>query len=209
MLTIALSTSALVAGVLAVRFRTRGPFSLYRIAKPGTMLLIILVALVQPDAQPPYKMFVLAGLLASVAGDVVLMFHEKWFAAGLGCFLLAHGFYVLAFKPAPGQDASGGTLLPFLVFGLLMFRTLAPNLGKLKLPVLVYIATFTVMAWFAAARFIDLGGWKTLAAFSGALLFLASDAVLAYARFVKDFSSAQIFILGAYFPAQLLIALSV
>lgn len=209
MLTIALCALALLGAALAVRFRTKGPLALYRLAKPGTMALIILVALVRPDALPPYKIFILAGLLASSAGDVFLLLHRKWFPAGLGCFLLAHGFYALAFKPAPGQAASGGTLLPFLVFGLLMFRTLAPNLGKLKLPVLVYIAAITVMAWFAAARFIDLGGWDTLAALAGALLFLASDSVLAYARFVKDFGPAQLFILGTYFPAQLLIALSI
>lgn len=209
MLTIALCALALLGAALAVRFRTKGPLALYRLAKPGAMALIILVALVQPAAEPPYKIFVVAGLLASLGGDIFLILEKKWFPAGLGCFLLAHGFYILAFKPAPGQTASGGTLIPFLVFGLLMFRTLAPNLGKLKLPVLVYIAAITVMAWFAAARFIDLGGWKTLAAFSGALLFLASDAVLAYARFVKDLGAAQLFILGTYFPAQLLIALSI
>jgi alkenylglycerophosphocholine hydrolase len=209
MLTIALGALALLAGALAVRFRTSGPLSLYRIAKPATMALIILVALVRPGGPPAYKTLILAGLLASLAGDVFLMLDKRWFAAGLGGFLLAHVFYILAFKPAPDRPATMGTLLPFLVFGLLMFRTLAPNLGKLKLPVLVYVAAITVMAWFAAARFIEIGGWRTLAALAGAMLFLASDAVLGYARFVKDFASAQLFILGAYFPAQLLIALSI
>ena len=209
MLTIVFSAFALLAAGLAIRFRTTGPLALYRFAKPGAMALIILVALIRPDVQPPYKMFILAGLLASLAGDIVLMLREKWFAAGLGCFLLAHGFYILAFKPAPGQAASSGTLLPFLIFGFLMFRTLAPNLGRLKLPVFVYIAAITVMVWFAASRFIDLGGWKTLSALAGAILFLASDSVLAYARFIKDFRLAQLCVLGTYFPAQLLIALSV
>jgi uncharacterized membrane protein YhhN len=209
MLTAGLSVLAALAAAAAVRFRTKGPVSLYRLAKPGAMALIILVALVQPGGQAPYKVFVVAGLLASLAGDVFLMLDKKWFAAGLGGFLVAHVFYILAFKPAPGQPASGGTLLPFLVFGLLMFRTLAPNLGRLKLPVLLYIAAITGMAWFAAARFIEMGGGEALAAFAGALLFVASDAVLAYARFVKDFGSAQLIILGTYFPAQLLIALSI
>ncbi len=209
MLTIVPAALALLVGALAVRFRTRGPASSYRIAKPAAMALIILTAALGPAGPSPYKTLILAGLLASFAGDVFLMLDKKWFTAGLGGFLAAHGFYILAFKPAPDRPASMGTLLPFLVFGLLMFRTLAPNLGKLKLPVLVYVAAITVMAWFAAARFIEVGGRRTLAAFTGALLFVASDAVLAYARFVKDFASAQLFILGAYFPAQLLIALSV
>jgi len=209
MLTIALAAFALLAGALAVRFRTRGPASFYRIAKPAAMALIILVAAVRAGSPAAYKTLILAGLLASLAGDVFLMLDKKWFSAGLGCFLAAHGFYILAFRPAPDRPATMGTLLPFLVFGLLIVRALAPNLGKLKLPVLVYIAAITVMAWFAAARFIEIGSWRTLAALIGAMLFVASDAVLAYARFVKDFASAQLFILGAYFPAQLLIALSI
>ena len=209
MLTIALAALALLVGALAARFRTRGPLSLYRVAKPAAMVLIILAAAVRPGGPTPYKTLVLAGLLGSLAGDVFLMLDKKWFPAGLGCFLAAHGFYILAFRPSPDRPATMGTLLPFLVFGLLMFRTLAPNLGKLKLPVLGYIAAITAMAWFAAARFIEIGSWRTLAALAGAMLFLASDAVLAYARFVRDFTSAQLFILGAYFPAQLLIALSV
>lgn len=59
MLTIALSALALLIATAAVRFRTGGPLSLYRIAKPGAMALIILVALVQADADPPYKILVL------------------------------------------------------------------------------------------------------------------------------------------------------
>jgi len=90
-----------------------------------------------------------------------------------------------------------------------MFFLLAPGLGKMKLPVLVYIAAITIMAGFAAGRFVDLGGTQPLLAFAGAVLFLISDSVLAYDRFAKKIRPAQILILGTYFPAQLLIALSI
>lgn len=209
MATIIVCILALLAAGLAIRTRTVGPRRLYHFAKPATMALIILVALLRTGAAPYYKLFVLSGLLASAAGDIILMLPPAWFPAGLASFLLAHVFYILAFRPAAGWSASTATLIPFLVFGLLMFRTLAPKLGALRIPVFVYVAVITAMAWFAAGRFIDLGGWRPLAAFSGALLFLASDAFLAYARFVRDFDAAQPLILGTYFPAQLLIALSI
>ena len=45
-------------------------------------------------------------------------------------------------------------------------------------------------------------------AFAGALLFVASDSALAWNRFRGGFAGAQALILGTYFPAQLLIALS-
>lgn len=205
-----LSALALLSGGLAIRFDGKGPRRLFYVFKPLTMVLIILVALMARAPVPAvYKTLILAGLVCSLAGDVSLMLPDKWFAAGLVSFLAAHGFYILAFKPAPGRPPSVGILLPFIIFGLLMFRTLAPSLGGLKLPVLVYIAAITAMAWLAADRFIYAGGMRPLLAFAGAVLFLASDSVLAYNRFVGKIGPAQIIILGTYFPAQLLIALSV
>jgi uncharacterized membrane protein YhhN len=137
------------------------------------------------------------------------MLPEKWFRAGLASFLAAHICYIMAFKPGPGRPASMVILLPFMIYGLLVFRTLAPTLRGLKLPVLVYTAAITIMAWLAADRFVSFGGGKTLLAFIGAVFFLISDSVLAYDRFDRRFAGAQIIILGAYFPAQILIALSV
>jgi len=183
---------------------------LYRLAKPLTTVLIIAAAVSAKIPVPAaYKTLVVAGLSFSFLGDIALMFSEKWFTAGLAAFLTAHVFYILAFRPAPGHQASVGIFLPFILYGLLMFFLLAPGLGSMKLPVLAYIAVITVMAGFAAGRFVDLGGTRPLLAFAGAVLFLVSDSVLAYDRFGKRIGPAQILILGTYFPAQLLIALSI
>lgn len=205
-----LSALSLVSAVLAILCDAKGSERLFRVFKPLTMTFIISVALAaRPPVPASYKALILAGLLCSLAGDVALMFPDKWFDAGLVSFLAAHAFYILAFKPGPGQPFSAAILLPFIIFGLLMFRTLAPSLGRMKFPVLVYIAAITVMVWLAASRFIMMGGTRPLLAFAGGVLFLASDSVLAYDRFAKKLGPAQAIILGTYFPAQLLIALSV
>jgi uncharacterized membrane protein YhhN len=205
-----ISACALISAVLTVWSGAKARRSLFYVSKPLTTVLIILAALVAPTRVPAsYKALILAGLLCSLAGDIALMLPEKWFASGLGSFLAAHVFYILAFKPGPGRPVSPGLLLPFLVFGLLMFRILAPSLGRLRLPVLVYVAVITAMAWLAAGRFVDLGGTRPLLAFAGAVLFLISDSALAYDRFVRRFGPAQAVVLGTYFPAQLLIALSI
>lgn len=210
MAAVILSALAGLSAVLAILSDARGRRARFLVLKPLTMILIIAVGF---TAEAPffsgYKILVLAGLGCSLAGDVFLMFPEKWFRAGLASFLAAHICYILAFKPGPGEPVSTVVLLPFVIYGLLVFRTLAPSLGGLKLPVLVYIAAITVMAWLAANRFIELGGRKTLLAFSGALLFLISDSVLAYDRFARKFAPAQLIVLGTYFPAQILIALSI
>lgn len=207
---ILLSAAALVSAVLAIRLDAKGPRSAFRVVKPLTTALIIAVAALAPLPVPAaYKTFVLAGLAFSLLGDYALALTEKWFQAGLAAFLIAQALYILAFKPSPGDPVPISVFLPFILFGLLMFFILRPGLGPLKLPVFVYIAAITVMAGFAACRFVDRGGTKPLLAFIGAILFLISDSVLAYDRFGKRIGPAQIIILGTYFPAQLLIALSV
>ena len=207
---IVLSACVLISAVGAIRADAKGLRRLFRVLKPLTMGLVITVALIAETPVPAaYKTLILAGLLFSLAGDIALMFPEKWFTAGLVSFLVAHVFYILAFKPGPGRMISAGMFIPFIIFGLLMFRILSPSLGPMKFPVLVYIAAITAMAGLAAGRFIDMGGIRPLLAFAGAVLFLLSDSVLAYDRFAKKLGPAQAIILGTYFPAQLLIALSI
>ena len=205
-----LSACVLLSAVLAIWSDAKGRRRLFHVLKPLTMVLVIAIALLAETPVPAaYKTLILAGLLFSLAGDIALMFPEKWFTAGLVSFLVAHVCYLLAFKPGPGRAISAGMFVPFLIFGLLMFRLLAPSLGRLKIPVLVYIAAITAMAGLAAGRFVDGGGTRPLLAFAGAVLFLVSDSVLAYDRFAKKLGPAQAIILGTYFPAQLLIALSI
>ncbi len=207
---IILSTCVLLTAALTIWSDANGRRRLFRVSKPLTTVLVITVALIARTPVPAaYKTLILAGLLCSLLGDIALMFPDKWFTAGLVSFLAAHVFYILAFKPGPGRPVSAGMLLPFIIFGLLMFRILAPSLGRLKVPVLVYMAAITAMAGLAAGRFVYNGGTRPLLAFAGAVLFLVSDSVLAYDRFAKKIGPAQAIILGTYFPAQLLIALSI
>jgi uncharacterized membrane protein YhhN len=207
---IILSACVLISAGLAIWADAKGRRRLFYGLKPLTMILVIATALIARTPVPAaYKTLILAGLLCSLAGDIALMFPEKWFTAGLVSFLVAHVLYILAFKPGPGHPISAGMFIPFIIFGLLMFRILSPSLGPMKFPVLVYIAAITAMAGLAAGRFVDGGGTRPLLAFAGAVLFLVSDSVLAYDRFAKKLSPAQAIILGTYFPAQLLIALSI
>lgn len=208
--TVALVACVIVSAVAAAWSEVGGRRRVHLVAKPLTTGLIIAVAAVAPAPVPAaYKTLVLAGLVFSLLGDIALMFPEKWFTAGLVAFLAAQVLYILAFRPRPGNPPSAATFLPFVLFGLLMFFLLAPKLGPMKVPVFVYIAAITAMAGFAAARYVDLGGTRTLLAFVGAVLFLVSDSVLAYDRFARKVPAARLLVLGTYFPAQLLIALSV
>jgi uncharacterized membrane protein YhhN len=208
--TIALSVCVLISAALATWSEVVGRRRVHLAAKPLTTTLIIAVAAVAATPVPAaYKTFILGGLVFSLLGDVALMFPDRWFTAGLAAFLGAQILYILAFRPLPGHPVAPATFLPFVLFGLLMFFLLAPRLGPMKFPVFVYIAAIIVMAGLAASRYVDRGGTRALLAFVGAVLFLVSDSVLAYDRFARKIPGARLIVLGTYFPAQLLIALSV
>lgn len=198
---------ALIGAVLTIVADRMKRWQLVYVFKPLTLLLIIgLAALGRPTA---YKYFVLGGLALSLAGDAFMMLRRKRFELGLAAFLLAHLCTIAAFRTGMLPRFALQPLLPLVIFAALLLRVLLPHLGKMKYPVLLYVMVITAMAALAAGRFIQWGGAKPLCAFAGAALFLASDAVLAYDRFAKPIPRAQVIILGTYFAAQTLIALSV
>ena len=72
-----------------------------------------------------------------------------------------------------------------------MFLVLRSGLGKMKAPVLVYILVILIMSGLARERHLQLELPQTLFAECGTILFLISDALLAWNRFRMKFKSAQ------------------
>ena len=208
-----LSPLILAAAVLTIRADYRGPRWQHYLGKPLATTLIFLLALSRaPDAPRTYALAILLGLLCSLAGDIFLMLPRDHFIAGLASFLLAHIAYIVAFATAPEARftlASSLTLLPLIVYGAVIFGRLAPHLGGLRLPVFVYLLVIVAMAWCAIDRWRVSQTAPTGLAALGALLFVLSDSTLAWNRFVRQFKLAQAIVLGTYFTAQWLIALSV
>lgn len=207
MLVAALTIMASASGALHIFAESRGPRRNVFIFKPLTVSFIIAIAL---QSQPSvYKYMIVAGLLFSLAGDIFLMLPRERFISGLISFLIAHLFYIGAFTFDGARGMSLLTAFALLVYGGLMLRLLFPHLGKMKIPVVVYMLVILLMVWQATNRWINTSGIESLLAFAGACLFAASDSILALNRFRRPFPSAQFLILTTYFAAQWLIALSV
>ena len=205
-----LSFFILASTVALLRAEARGLRRQIYVFKPLTTTLILMLALATPTpVSSAYQTAVVLGLLFSLAGDVFLMLPSDRFVAGLASFLVAHLFYIAAFHPAAGSAISVWALLPFLVYGAALLRVLWPHLGRLAGPVLLYAATLLVMGWQAAEQHLALHTAGTLAALVGAVLFVMSDSLLAFKRFVRPFRLGQPAVLSTYFVAQWLIALSV
>lgn len=177
--------------------------------KPLTIVFIILIALESKSpASSLYRYAIIAGLLFSLAGDIFLMLPRDRFTAGLISFLIAHLFYIAAFWSESGRALSIRAVIPFLIYGSLMLRMLWRDLGKMRLPVMIYMLVILMMGWTATSRMMVTGERGSMLAFTGALLFIASDSMLAVDRFKDRLKGGQAYILTTYFAAQWLIALS-
>lgn len=176
------------------------------VAKP--LPALALAAWVSVASTRPVGRWVVAGLLTSALGDVLL--ERDLFLAGLVSFLTAHLAYIAAFVTAERRPALA-RLLPFVAWGALAFGVMRSGLGGLTLPVGVYIAVVCTMMWRAAAR---LGAPATsrpaaVLGLAGALAFGASDTLLAYDRFVTPVPASGWLVLVLYWLGQWGIASSV
>jgi alkenylglycerophosphocholine hydrolase len=203
---------ALVCGVGAahlVAYYTGRP-ALAGILKAIPILALAATVWTSPGtAGPSYAGLVTTGLVLSAVGDVSLVF-PMGFLAGLSAFFAAHCCYVAAF--APEVAATATTLWAAVALGAFaaaMLRYLWPYVGRLRLPVVVYVTALSAMAWCAVARASapDSSAAEAAAAI-GAVSFLVSDGVLAVNRFARPFRGAHAVVMVTYYLAQTLIARS-
>lgn len=183
--------------------------------KPIATLLVIAIAgvsFLEPSHLSIYSIGILIGLVLSLGGDVALMFQEnrKAFTAGLALFLLAHVAYTVVFLRMgrfSWYDLLSTTIL--LVIGVGIYILLKPNLGKMRLPVIAYIAVISVMVSRAISVLAgtELSPTQGIMVVIGAVLFFVSDIILAASRFWKPWRYNRIS-LAFYYSGQLLIALS-
>lgn len=178
------------------------------------LLLPFLIASVAASTKFKTKNLLLAALVFSWMGDVVLMFAghgELYFIIGLVLFLIAHLLYILLFNRQPKNknttmDWRFYVGFVFIIGYLLaMLYLLFPTLGALKIPVTVYaivISTMLLMAVRGLFLWQNPGNYYILA---GAVCFVSSDSLLAFDKFHAPIPLASFNIMSTYLAAQFLI----
>ena len=164
----------------------------------------VLASLVYRAPSRPGKTSAALGLLIAAMADFLI---ESSFIGGLVTFLVAHLFYISAFSQVE-RAWRWGRLLPVAAWAALALPVLVSHAGPMAIPVLIYGIVIFVMMWRAAAAFSSWGANAGTLGLIGALLFGASDTILAWSRFVSPLSASGYLIMGTYWAAQLLIALS-
>jgi len=198
-----------LSGGLAIYGKYSKLKSIHYVFKPLTMVLIITLAIIRGfHVASSYKYFIVSALIFSMIGDILLMEPIDKFVKGLLAFLAAHIIYIFAFIQSIDVFYYL-VLVPVLLFAAVIYRVLFKKLNGMRIPVLVYVIIISIMAWVALNRHLNFQDTKSLYVSAGGLLFLFSDSIHSINRFMKKFGAAEVLILGSYFGAQLLFALSI
>ena len=176
------------------------------LCKPAVVLLLIALALAIDPRDPTARTWFVVALVCSLAGDVFLMLPRDLFVLGLAAFLLAHLAYVVGMV-VDGVSVTrllAGVLLVaigILLLGTQIVRAAYAAEPALAIPVMAYIGVISAMVVAA------IGTGEPLA-IAGALLFYASDALIGWSRFVREYTWAPVVIMVTYHLGQLGLVLS-
>jgi uncharacterized membrane protein YhhN len=194
---------------------TRDAYRLEYVCKPATLVALIAVAVAaDPDIAGRRAAFVVA-LALSLLGDIFLMLRRErdglivkgMFVQGLGAFLLAHLAYIVGF-----QIEGGPVWAVFLLFVAVRVASLPVTVRLLAAidergcdeiapAVRAYALVICGMVAAAAAT-------GDAVAIVGAVLFFASDLMIAWSRFVTAWSWAPLAIIVTYHLGQAALVLS-
>ena len=181
-------------------------------AKPAVMVCLFLWFYSSTGLQGNTLWFGL-GILFSLAGDVLLMISlERIFLLGLIAFFLAHISYITGFRDEIVNVTAWSLILAVFIainVGRLLRRIVgamrAKSENRLVVPVIIYGTVISVMLYAAMSTIYD-PAWKTNASFFvslGAFLFCASDAVLAWNKFVSPIKNGRAWNIALYYLGQL------
>ncbi|RBW56718.1 hypothetical protein DS884_14775 [Tenacibaculum sp. E3R01] len=175
------------------------------IFKPLLMTTLVMVYLL--SVKKPNFWFV-SGLFFSFWGDVFLLDKEAFFVFGLGSFLLAHVIYIKITTGFLQKDLTAKMItsaIPFvLLFGGLLYL-IYDNLEEMLIPVIVYGVT---IATFGASALLNYRQEKSMAnswLLLGAIIFIASDSLIALNNFYAAKHLFDIAIIVLYIISQYLI----
>ena len=170
--------------------------------------LLCLIVWVRWAAHDHYATFILAGLIFSLAGDVLLEISDDLFVPGLIAFLIGHVGYIAAFL-AVTRELKLPRALPFAAWVVFAYLLLLPNLGSMVIPVAAYVIVIGTMMWRASATATSpVLHWQWFALI-GAILFGLSDTLLAFKKFSGVTLGPSFSIIVLYWLGQLGLALSV
>ncbi|MEX1209595.1 MAG: lysoplasmalogenase [Candidatus Nanopelagicales bacterium] len=169
-----------------------------RWAKPAVMVFLIIAAVLIPAESDWIRWWIVIGLGFGLVGDV-LLFQDR-FIPGAAAFLIGHVAYIVALVPIEHP-------MPAVILGLVIVGAFAVSLGRCivrgawRQSTVLGSIVVAYMVTIGAVVVLAVGSWSTVAGIA-ALLFMASDTLLAWARFVGSAPGGRVTVMVTYQLAQ-------
>jgi len=165
--------------------------------KPAATVAFLATALTLDPTSGTERAWFVAALVACLVGDVLLMLRRDAFVGGLGAFVVAHLCFTAGFASVEGSGVRlaiglGAVALVAAPLATRFVRAMrAGGQSALVGPVVGYVVVIGAMV---AAAVATGNGW----AVAGAVLFLASDALIGETRFVRPYPCGPVVVMVAY-----------
>ena len=177
------------------------------LCKPLTMVVLIGATVALDADDSGVQTWFVVALVLCLIGDVFLMLPQDLFVFGLASFLLGHVGYIVGMQVAGVDSGRLGVgvllvLVAMAVIGAPIVRAVRAGAEpELTGPVVAYMAVISAMVASAI-------GTGHVAAVAGAGSFYASDALIAWNRFVRETRHGRLAIIVTYHLAQVGLVLS-
>jgi uncharacterized membrane protein YhhN len=178
-----------------------GRRALEYLCKPATLVALIVVALTLHPVVDGRRAWFVVALVLSLAGDVLLMLPRDLFVAGLVSFLGGHVAYVIGLRTGESSttavvvSAAAVAVVAAVVGTRIVVAVRRGPHAELTGPVVAYMVVISAMVTCALAT-------GNILAAAGASLFFASDALIAWERFVRPRAWAPVAIMVTYHLGQ-------
>jgi len=179
---------------------------LEKLTKPTVPALLIAAAVLLDPASSTMRVWFVIALALCLVGDILLLPPDR-FVAGLGAFLVGHVAFVCGFVAGglPHLTWAGFALIllpvPLAMVGLRVIRGAARQSPKLARPVAAYLGVISLMLIVAIGHADAFG-------VVGAALFVVSDGILGWNRFVAPVPGAPLAVMATYHGALACLVLS-
>ena len=166
------------------------------------------------SAQAP-EILMIAAIAGGWLGDIFLMIPDpentkRFFKPGLAAFLLGHIFYMIVFA---SRFVSMETIpfyawpiaLVFLATGITAFAIIRPHAGPMLKAITAYVVIIVLMGISTVAPLGSVPVTGAVIAMSGAFIFMISDTLNAYNRFVRAIPNERVYTMTTYLLGQFLL----
>ena len=172
------------------------------VSKP--LIILTLIVLYYFSTEQRNNWYLLA-LFFSFLGDVFLLDKNGYFLLGIGSFLITQ---ILFIKLIISQLRKVRvhhiiiTLLPFVVYFTVLISTIKENLTEFLIPIVIYGITISFFGMVSLLNYFINRSKRSAVLLIGALLFIASDSMIALNKFHEPRIIYSVAIMITYIFAQ-------